>query len=499
MNQKATCLAVLGTGSDVGKSIIVTALCRLLTDRGVKVAPFKSQNMSNNSGVTVDGLEMGRAQIAQAEAARVAPHVDMNPILLKPTSDMGCQVVLNGTAWLDASGKSYYQHNRFLFRESCAALDRLRSAFDLILMEGAGSCAEVNLLNRDIVNLPMAAYADAPALLVADINRGGVFAQIVGTLACLPPRHRQRISGFIVNRLRGDVDLFRDGFAWLEQRTGKTGYGVLPWFHDFAIDSEDAVMIDEPGCVLADDPALPAVGVIRLPHISNFTDFQPLADIRGLQLNYLHQPRNLGRFRAIILPGSKSTRSDLQWLRTTGWEARLKAYARDGGCLLGICGGYQMLGLHVDDPNGLEGPAGRSPGMGLLPVQTVLKAPKTTTRTHFKWEGIAGCGYEIHMGRTTCPVESALFSVYSRNRNACRDHDGCVSADGRIIGTYMHGLFDTPAIAQHWLRQIGLEGLQESRFHGPAARDQAYDQLARHFQTHIDVDAIVRLVKISLG
>jgi adenosylcobyric acid synthase len=510
MSKKAACLAVLGTGSDVGKSIVVTALCRIFSNQGITVAPFKAQNMSNNSGVTPEGLEMGRAQIVQAEAARIAPHVDMNPVLLKPTSDLGSQVVLNGSAWLDATGRAYYRQKDFLFRESCAALDRLRAVYDLVVMEGAGSCAEVNLIDRDIVNLPMAAYAQAPVILVADINRGGVFAQIVGTLACLPSEHRERIKGFLINRFRGDIELFRDGSAWIEHRTGKTNYGVLPWFHDFSIDAEDAVVIDQPRYGLPNqapdnrpdqstDPlpgssGVQAVAVVRLPHISNFTDFDPLAHVRDLQLIYLPHPKKLDRFRAVILPGSKSTRSDLDWLQATGWLESLKAYVDGGGHLLGICGGYQMLGLRVNDPDGLEGPAGGTPGLGLLPVETVLKAPKTTTMTHFSWDAIAGCGYEIHMGQTICQSGAALLSVHSRNQQACRDEDGCISTDGRILGTYMHGLFDTPAITQRWLRQIGLDDLPVRQLHGPAARDQAYDQLARHFETHIDMDAVSRLV-----
>lgn len=509
MNKKAVCLAVLGTGSDVGKSIVVTALCRIFADQGVRVAPFKAQNMSNNSGVTPEGLEMGRAQIVQAEAARIAPHVDMNPVLLKPTSDVGSQVVLNGKAWLDASGRSYYRKKDFLFGQSCEALDRLRTAYDLVVMEGAGSCAEVNLLDRDIVNLPMAAYAEAPVILVADINRGGVFAQIVGTLACLPPEHQERIKGFIINRFRGEIELFKDGSTWIEQQTGKAGYGVLPWFHDFSIDAEDAVVIDETCNGPADQPpvatpnhptdlaAVHSVAVVRLPHISNFTDFEPLAHVPGLRLSYLHQPKKLDRFRAVILPGSKSTCSDLHWMQATGWFESLKAYARGGGRLLGICGGYQMLGSRVDDPDGLEGPPGSTPGLGLLPVETVLRAPKTTTLSCFSWQDKAGRGYEIHMGQTIRLGGKPLLSVRLRNQEICRDEDGCISEDGRIMGTYMHGLFDTPDVTRLWLRQIGLVDLPVQQLHGPAARDQAYDQLARHFETHINLDAVARLVGLG--
>ncbi|MBI5894662.1 MAG: cobyric acid synthase, partial [Desulfobacterales bacterium] len=269
MDTQAACIAVLGTGSDVGKSVVATALCRIFAQRGLRVAPFKAQNMSNNSGVTPEGLEMGRAQIVQAEAARVAPHVDMNPILLKPTSDIGAQVVVLGRPLLDAEAKAYFRSKEVLWCEACAALDRLRHQYDLIVMEGAGSCAEVNLLEKDIVNLPMAAYAQAPAILVADIHRGGVFAQVVGTLACLDDVRRKQIRGVIINRFRGDLDLFMDGVAWIAGRTGLPVYGVLPWFHDFAIEAEDAVAIEQPAAVNGDGPCVAGIG---LPHIANFTD-----------------------------------------------------------------------------------------------------------------------------------------------------------------------------------------------------------------------------------
>jgi adenosylcobyric acid synthase len=494
MSPKAACLAVLGTGSDVGKSIVTTALCRILVDRGVRVAPFKAQNMSNNSGVTPEGLEMGRAQIVQAEAARIPPHVDMNPVLLKPTSDVGSQVVLNGQAWLEASSKSYYQKKEFLWSQCCAALDRLRSRYEALVMEGAGSCAEVNLMADDIVNLRAAAFAGAPVILVADIDRGGIFAQIVGTLACLAPEQREQISGFIVNRFRGDIDLFREGVAWIEQKTGKPVFGVLPWFAHFNIEAEDAVVIDAAGSRGTGPTDSPAVAVIRLPHISNFNDFDPLANLEGLRVDYLKRPRPLGSYGAVILPGTKSTRSDLAWLENNGWVTALRDYAASGGHVLGICGGYQMLGRRVLDLDGLEGPAGETAGLNLLPLETELKAPKTTTRTDFSWNGIQGCGYEIHMGQTRRLGGRPLLTVLSRNRQAVNDDDGCASPDGRVLGTYIHGFFDTPAITRCWLTRIGLDNIKVDRRHGPVARDQAYDLLAEHTARHIDVDRILGLI-----
>ena len=498
MSKKAACLAVLGTGSDVGKSIVTTALCRIFANRGLRVAPFKAQNMSNNSGVTPEGAEMGRAQIVQAEAARVAPHCDMNPVLLKPVSDVGSQVVLNGVAWMDASSQSYYTKKDFLFGESCAALDRLRASHDLIILEGAGSCAEVNLMANDIVNLRMAAYAEAPVVLVADIDRGGVFAQIVGTLACVSPAQQAQIRGFVINRFRGDITLFQPGIDWIEERTAKPVYGVLPWYKHFHIEAEDAVVIESPRPYLPAEDAEPVIGVIRLPHISNFTDFDPLAKLTGCRLVYLQQPQDVKHLRAVILPGSKSTCSDLQWLERTGWRDHLLRYAAAGGHLLGICGGYQMLGNWVRDPDGIEGAPGSTAGLGLLPVETVLKAPKTTTLTDFTWHGIAATGYEIHMGRTDPPQGHSLVTVQRRNGMACADTDGCVSDDGRVIGSYMHGLFDTPAITRHWLAGIGLDGVTVDRLHGPVARDQAYEQLAEHAAQHLDIDAIAALLPQEL-
>lgn len=491
MGAKARCIAVLGTGSDVGKSIVATALCRHYARQGIRVAPFKAQNMSNNSGVTPEGLEMGRAQIVQAEAAGVAPHVDMNPILLKPTSDVGAQVVVLGEALINAAAKEYHQQKEQLFRVAGAALDRLRSSYELIVMEGAGSCAEVNLMDRDIVNLSMAAYAQAAVILVADIHRGGVFAQIVGTLACLEKKQRQQIAGVVINRFRGDIDLFRDGVDWIERRTERPVIGVLPWFDDFVIEAEDSVVIERPE---TDAGQGPCIAVIRLPHISNFTDFDPLTRLEGVGLVYLEQPRNLDRFQAVILPGSKNTRNDLEWIAAVGWRDLIRAYHRKGGHLLGICGGYQMLGSAVVDPDGVEGRPGSTPGLDLLPVETELKAPKTTTRTRFIWDGNQGTGYEIHMGRTHRTGGKALLNVHARNGIACDERDGCISEDGRVLGSYLHGLFDAPGIIERWLQQIGLGGTPVDEIDGPGTRDRAYDALADHAGRYLDFSMVDRMM-----
>lgn len=489
-------IAIFGTGSDVGKSIVNAALCRSLVDRGVHVAPFKAQNMSNNSGITPEGLEMGRAQIVQAEASRIAPHVDMNPVLLKPTGDMGSQVVLNGKAFANSTALDYHHKKEFYFKESCLAYDRLKSRFDLILMEGAGSCAEVNLMASDIVNFPMAVHARAQVILVADIHRGGVFGQIVGTLECLPQVYRDMIKGFIINRFRGDIALFKDGVDWIEKRTGKPVFGVLPWYNHFRIDAEDSVEIEQNSPVSSLDKDKPAIGVVRLPHISNFTDFHALAAIENIEFTFVDNPKDIFAFKAIILPGSKNTREDMEWFRSMGWENAIQKFIQKKGQVLGICGGYQMLGDSIEDPEGLEGNPGKTKGLGLLPVKTILQASKTTTLSTFEWDGIGGQGYEIHMGCTERLSGSGFFKITSRNRRVCNDLDGCVSDNGQVTGTYMHGMFDTPGILGKWLETVGIKNLAMS---GLSSKERDYTLLKAHFENHINLAQIVEVTGIMAG
>jgi len=493
--QNAPCIAVMGTGSDVGKSIIVTALCGYFVRQGLKTAPFKAQNMSNNSGVTAEGLEMGRAQIVQAEAAGIAPHVDMNPVLLKPTSDVGSQVVLLGRVSENTTAVDYHSKKEALFTTAAGALDRLRQAYDLLVLEGAGSCAEVNLMDNDIVNLRMAAYARAPVILVADIHRGGVFAQIIGTLECLPPEQRDLIKGFIINRFRGDIRLFEDGVDWIERKTGKKVFGVLPWYDHIHIEPEDSVVIEKPARVMSEQNGKPSVAIIRLPHISNFNDFDPLSALPELAVHFLEKVQDLAGFRAVILPGSKNTRFDLQWLHTSGWAEKIKTYARHAGHVLGICGGYQMLGNYVHDPAGIEGRPGSTAGLNLLPVATELKAPKVTTLTHFYRQEARGHGYEIHMGQTTRNGGASLFRVESRNSVPASDEDGCISAESNSMGTYIHGIFDNPAVTRFWLDHIGLHDVKVSQLEGLEARNREYELLAEHFERYIDVVSIRKLVQ----
>ena len=443
--------------------------------------------MSNNSGVTPEGLEMGRAQIVQAQAARIAPHVDMNPILLKPTSDVGSQVVLLGKAIENSTAAEYHRRKNRLFSEACAALDRLRNQYDLIIIEGAGSCAEVNLMPHDIVNFKMAEYADATVLLVADIHRGGVFAQIVGTLACLERDQQKRVAGTLINRFRGDISLFADGVRWIEEKTAKPVFGVHPWYSHFSIESEDSVVIENPVRVTGESIVEPAVAVVRIPHISNFTDFDPLSNLPGLNLYFLEKPQPLNRFKAVILPGSKNTRYDLNWLKESGWAAEISQFSRNGGHVLGVCGGFQMMGSFVHDPHGLEGSPGSTPGLNMLPVETTLEAPKTTTLTRFIWGDVTGSGYEIHMGRTVRRSGQLLFKVIEQNGTACTKEDGCMSMDTNSLGTYIHGLFDEPAVMGRWLSMIGLGQIEMPHLPGPDARDRDFDKLATHFEAHVNI------------
>ncbi|MBT8350847.1 MAG: cobyric acid synthase, partial [Deltaproteobacteria bacterium] len=349
-NKKAPCIAVFGTGSDVGKSIIATALCRFFKNKGINVAPFKAQNMSNNSGVTPEGLEMGRAQIVQAEAAGIPPHVDMNPILLKPTSDVGSQVILFGKALRKKAAVEYHKKKEHFFTKICAAIDRLRKKYEIVVIEGAGSCAEVNLMPNDIVNFRIAEYTNAQIVLIADIHKGGVFAQIVGTMECLSNKQQKMIAGFIINRFRGDIGLFDDGINWIEKKTGKKVFGVLPWYNHINIEAEDSVIIENPKSVSVTNDNPPSIAVLRIPHISNFTDFDPISRLPGVNLHFIEKPQELSLFKAVIIPGSKNTCSDLKWLRKVGWTDKLFSYVNNGGHILGICGGYQMMGEHVHDP-----------------------------------------------------------------------------------------------------------------------------------------------------
>jgi adenosylcobyric acid synthase len=480
-------IAILGTASDVGKSIVATALCRIFSNKGVDVAPYKAQNMSNNSGVTPDGYEMGRAQIVQALAARVAPHADMNPVLLKPNTDTGAQVVLQGRVCTDRTAREYFGDTRRWAEAAFESLDRLMARHEMIVMEGAGSCAEMNLYERDFVNFRSARRAGASVILVADIDRGGVFAQVAGTLSVIPPEDRALVKGVIVNRFRGDKLLFEDGVTMLEAMTGVPVLGVIPYFRGFTIDAEDAV----PLSAVVDprrDPSAGKIGIaaIYFPHISNFTDLSALEQEPSVELHYLHYPRPLDAYRALVLPGSKNVRGDLEWLLSMGWREVIEAFRAKGGVIIGLCGGYQMLGASVADPHGVEGTPGESTGLGMLPVKTVLEREKALCNSFGKLAGTscAVSGYEIHMGRTMlAPGASPLVEVTERNGVASEDFDGAMSEDGRVMGTYFHGFFDRAGVKEWFLR------MADSRYE-PASGGTAADPfelLAAHFSANLDL------------
>lgn len=489
-------LAVFGTASDVGKSIVATALCRIFSNAGLDVAPFKAQNMSNNSGVTPDGLEIGRAQIVQAEAARVIPTADMNPVLLKPNTDTGAQVVLKGKAVANRSARDYFGNTEIWAEEAFDSLAKLRSRHELLVIEGAGSCAEMNLYERDFVNFKTAKQADAVVILVADIDRGGVFAQVAGTLSVIPPEDKAFVKGVIVNRFRGDATLFDDGIRIIEELAGIPVLGVIPYFRGIAIDAEDAVPLQavvDP--VDSPDPGKISIAIIYFPHISNFTDFAILDSHDDVEVHYLHYPKNLNDYQAVILPGSKNVRGDLDWIFSCGWDKRLKEFRSSGKIIMGICGGYQMLGTVIADPDSIEGPAGESSALGFLPVETVLRQKKKlfNSRGCLLDEAIKVEGYEIHMGESRLVGEGyPLLQVSFRNNVPAGDNDGVMSLDGKVLGTYFHGIFDGKDFREWFLRLLRPQFVS----HGSMPdKNHEYEKLADHFKKHLDMEAVCRIIE----
>ncbi|MBU2510798.1 cobyric acid synthase [bacterium] len=501
-HKPAKCLSVLGTGSDVGKSIVVAALCRIFSDLGVSVAPFKAQNMSNNSSVTDEGGEMGRAQVVQAQAARIKPHTDMNPVLLKPSSQTGSQVILHGKPIYNVNARDYFKNTDELFKKSAESLSRLQNKYDLIIMEGAGSCGEVNLQNRDFVNFKTALLAKAPVILTADIDRGGVFAQIIGTLAVIPQIHRDLVKGFIINRFRGDPSLFDDGIRYLEKETRRPVLGLIPYYTNIKIDSEDSVPLE----ILVDPPESPEpdkanIAVIRFPCISNFTDFSPLENDTQVRLHYLTRPRNLAGYNLVLLPGSKNVRSDLIWLKASGWIDPIKTYSTMGGELGGICGGYQILGGMIHDPGGVESIPGSDEGLGLLDLETTMEVDKTLSRSIGTWcnTGDVVEGYEIHMGVTKrMETLEPVIKMTSRNGTAISEDDGAISEDKKTWGTYFHGLFNNTGFRHNLLKRLlpSYSPNESSNLTINEFRNQQYDLLADHFRQHMNVKAIREMVNI---
>lgn len=477
-------LMVQGTTSDAGKSTLVTALCRWLVRQGIPVVPFKPQNMALNSAVTAEGGEIGRAQAVQAQAANLAPHTDMNPVLLKPNSDTGSQVIIHGRAVTTMNAVAYHDYKAIAMQAVLASHARLSAAYPVVMVEGAGSPAEINLRANDIANMGFAEAVDCPVLLIADINRGGVFAHLVGTLELLSPTEQARVKGFIINRFRGDIALLQPGLDWLEARTGKPVVGVLPYVMDLHLEAEDGIdqrQIDKAAQVLK-------VVVPVLPRISNHTDFDPLRLHPQVDLQFVGPGQAIPAADLIILPGSKSVRSDLAYLRANGWDTALARHLRYGGKVLGICGGLQMLGEQVHDPLGLEGPCGSSVGLGLLAFSTTLEEEKQlrNVRGRLLLEDAEVSGYEIHAGVTSGAGLLRPAVQLDDGRT-----DGAQSEDGQILGTYLHGLFETPAACSALLRWAGLEDVQEVDYHGLRERD--IERLADLVEQHLDTGLLLDL------
>ncbi len=509
MNANAKALMFLGTGSDVGKSVLAAAYCRILRQDGYRVAPFKAQNMALNSFITPEGGEMGRAQVVQAEAAGVAPHVDMNPILLKPTCQMGSQVIVRGKSIGNYSALEYYQFKKELVSVVRESYERLAGRFDVIVVEGAGSAVELNLKEHDLVNLSMAAMADARCVLVGDIDRGGIFAALLGSTMLMTPEERARIIGFMVNKLRGDPRLFTSGIDIIESRSSLPVLGVIPYFDHIALQEEDSVALKrrmQKGTGSGGgSPEHLNIGVVRLPFISNYTDFDCFEQEPGVELTYFDGPRRVFDFDAVILPGSKNTLEDLEYLKRTGLAEALMAFSKSGGTVVGLCGGYQMLGRAVRDPHGVESGLREVGGLGLLDMETEMFTDKITSQVEAEvLEGIppdgAGAdrvhGYEIHMGRST-PGDGAqpLFRIISRDGQAADFQDGLSSSDGRVWGTYIHGVFDGDGFRRRFLENLQLRsGKQEIPLtdgHSYAEwKERQYELLAEHVRRHTDVRRI---------
>jgi adenosylcobyric acid synthase len=499
----AMTLMVQGTASSAGKSVLVAALCRIFRQDGLSVAPFKSQNMALNSFVTREGGEIGRAQVVQAEAAGIEPTVDMNPVLLKPEADSKSQVIVLGRVFKTISAKEYYRYTPELLKTVKESFDRLSSAYDVVVIEGAGSPAEINLKEREITNMRIARMAKAPVLLVGDIDRGGVMASLVGTLELLDEAERDYIKGFVINKFRGDPALFQPAVDFLEERTGKPVIGVVPYFRDIRIAQEDSVYLDErrdgpPGTGLD-------IAVVRLPRISNYDDFDPLEG-DGCRLRYVTDPSGLGSPDLIILPGTKNTIRDLVFLRETGLAEKILQYAAEGGPVTGICGGYQMLGRSIHDPGGVESSEKEIAGLGLLDVVTTFIPRKSTVQVKAAitagrglLEGMDGqevTGYEIHMGQTAAGDSGGAFRVFETPQGGTDYADGALNTDGMVLGTYMHGLFHNNEFRRGFLNILRRrKGLPESFQSAVTGKDAEYDKLATLVRGSLNMDLVYEILK----
>ncbi len=475
-------LMIQGTASDAGKSTVVAGLCRLFYRRGLHVAPFKPQNMALNSAVTSDGGEIGRAQAVQAQAAGLEPHTDMNPVLLKPSSDMGAQVIIHGRALAQMEAQDYHAYKRTAMQAVLDSHARLNAQYERIVVEGAGSPAEINLREGDIANMGYAEAVDCPVILVADIDKGGVFAQIVGTLELVSPSERDRIKGFIINRFRGDIALLQPGLDWLEEKTGKPVFGVLPYLHGLHLEAEDALPRD----ANSHDTSFRIV-VPVLPRISNHTDLDPLRHHPGVTVTFVPPGDTPPPADLVILPGSKNVRADLAWLKQHGWDDYLQRHLRYGGKVIGICGGFQMLGEAIHDPQGLEDRPGSSEGLGLLPMQTTLENEKQLTRVsgRLTLDDAPVEGYEIHMGVTSGQALEQPAVILGEIK------DGAISKDNQVLGTYLHGLFERQEACDALLHWAGLKEKQAIDYH--ALREREIDRLADSMEQHLDMAKIEAL------
>lgn len=491
MNKNLHPLMLAGTGSDVGKSIIAAAFCRIFLQDGYHPAPFKAQNMALNSYATPEGLEIGRAQAVQAEAAGVPCHTDMNPLLLKPSSDHTSQVVLNGRPIGNRNAYEYFRREgrEELRKEVHAAFDRLAARYNPVVMEGAGSISEINLRDSDLVNLPMAMHAGADVILVADIDRGGVFASVYGSVMLLRPEERKHIKGILINKFRGDIRLFESGVKMLEDLCGVPVVGVVPYYKDIYIEEEDSVMLQTKNIRAGQGKV--NVAVVLLRHLSNFTDFNVLERDPRVHLFYTNNTDELMKADIILLPGSKSTLSDLYELRRNGVAQTIVRAHREGATVMGICGGYQLMGREVCDPDHVEGEIERLPGLGVLPVSTRMQGEKVTRQVRFRFlEDSAVCeGYEIHMGTTT-PL--ADVPVSPLNHLADGREDGYF-VDRTCMGTYVHGILDNPSVIDYLLEPFA-DKLKETAFDYKAFKEEQYDKLAAHVRKHVDLPLIYQIL-----
>ncbi len=515
MSKKAKTIMFLGTGSDVGKSVLAAALCRVLHQDGVKVVPFKAQNMALNSFVTPDGGEMGRAQVMQAEAAGIEPHVDMNPILLKPTSYRGSQVIVLGRPIGNMSASDYYRYKSRLLPVVMEAFERLAHRYDVIVMEGAGSAVELNLKSHDLVNLSMAKMVNSPCVLVGDIDRGGIFAALLGSLYLLDKDEKQLIKGLIVNKFRGDPSLFESGIELLEEKSGKPVLGVVPYFKDIILPQEDSVALSRIGRRLPERDSL-NIGIVRLPYISNYTDFDVFEREPGVSVNYFDSPELTFKQDLIIIPGSKNTINDLIFLHESGLADSIRSFWKTGRMVIGVCGGYQILGLHVRDYEGCESNVPEIKGLEILPIVTEMLKEKITRQVEAKinekhpfWNGCSVSevlkGYEIHMGRSYNPsgkeIDFGLFIILKRLGMTVHNqvYDGMASEKHKAWGTYIHGIFDNDSFRRWLLSAVAsyagkvLPSGEDSKSYLTWKNEQ-YDRLASLFRQHVDMDRLYEII-----